>query len=318
MFNLIIKIKEMRLTIILIAFVLTSNIGFAQSNKSSGTASRNNKSILHLIQTDTASTITVFRKDGKAPILTQMAKKDNRPYLHPIIAPDGNGVLTDYRPSHHLHQTGIYWGLKLVNGRDFFMNWNAGFYRRVSMKVITGKGPVVKWQLIYDLLDEQGNTVLTETHNWSMQERDGKYLLDLEWQGEAKTDITFGKFYVGGLFVRMPWRKGIAGEVVNAVGQKNSNEAEAQRAIWADTGMEIEGRNDMGHIAVFDYPENETFPTAWRVDTQLGIGPSRQIMEDWKLGKGEKKNFRFRLIVYTGDLNPKELTKEWMQFVKEF
>jgi hypothetical protein len=310
----------MRLLTLLFAFVVISNVSTAQVKKSSlqqVSPSANRKVILHLVQNDTAATISVFRKDGKVPILTEMAKKDNRPYLHPIIAPDGNGIMTEYRPSHHLHQTGIYWGLKLVNGRDFFMNWRPDYYRRVSANIVTGKGQAVKWQVVYDLLDENGNTVLTETHNWTMQMRNGRYVLDLEWKGEAKTDITFGKYYVGGLFVRMPWKKGISGEIVNAVEQRNSSEAEAQRAIWADVGMQIEGREDMGHIAIFDHPNNKSFPTAWRVDTQLGLGPSRQILGDWKLEKEKTEIFCFRLIIYTGNFDPDVITREWIQFVKE-
>ncbi len=31
--------------------------------------------------------------------------------------------------------------------------------------------------------------------------------------------VTVERFYVGGLFIRMPWHKGIAGEVINAAGQ---------------------------------------------------------------------------------------------------
>jgi len=306
----------MRQIITLIILVIINTGGYSQVLKSSVVS--NKKIILHILQNDSAGTISVFKKDGSAPVLTQNAKKNIRPYIHPIIAPDGIGVLTEFRPSHHLHQMGIYWGLKLVNGRDFFMKWDSAYYRRVSASVVVRKGPQVKWQTVYDLLDEKGNTCLIETHNWTLQERNGQFLLDLEYRGEAKTDITFGKFYVGGLFVRMPWHKGTAGDIVNAVGQHNSTEAEAQRAMWADVGMQIEGRDDMGHVAIFDHPENKDFPTPWRVDTQLGLGPSRQILSDWKLGKGETEVIRYRLVIYTGSLTSDQITHEWVQFVKEF
>lgn len=32
----------------------------------------------------------------------------------------------------------------------------------------------MKWETVYDLLDEKGNTVLTETQTWTMREQDGK------------------------------------------------------------------------------------------------------------------------------------------------
>lgn len=271
---------------------------------------------LQVVQDKTTGTISVM-SDDKKPVLTQIAKPDERPYLHPIIAPDGKGVLTEFRPGHHPHQTGLYWGLKLVNGRDFFMNYKSDYYRKVSANIIVGKGQRVKWQTVYDLIDEKSSTTLTETANWSLQNRDGKYLLDLEWRGEAKTDITFGKFYVGGLFLRMPWNKSTAGEVINAVGQRNL-EAEAQRAIWTDVGVEVEGREDWGHMAIFDHPDNKAFPISWRVDSQLGIGPSRQIMGDWKLNKGETEIVRYRIVVYTGDRSNLELTRLWKEFVCDY
>jgi hypothetical protein len=245
--------------------------------------------------------------------LVQNTKSNERPYIHPIIAPDGNGVLTEYRPGHHLHQTGIFWGFKLLNGRDYFMKWQEDYWRKISDTVTVSKGRQVQWQTVYDLLDEKGNTSLTESATWSLQEKEGKYLLDVSWKGEAKTNITFGKFYVGGLFVRMPWHPGAGGEVVNANGQRNP-EAEGQRAIWTDIGVSIQGRKDWGHIAIFDHPENKSFPIPWRVDSQLGVGPSRQITGDWKLKKGEIEVIRYRLLVYTGNLNNEDLTRLWREF----
>ena len=270
-----------------------------------------------LIREDKSNgTIAVLRSKGDQPALTQVAKSNERPYIHPIMAPDGKGILTEYRPAHHPHQTGLYWGLKLVNGRDYFMGWQGDYWKRISVNVISDKGAQVAWQTVYALLDEKGNATLTETANWSLKESGGKYLLDLEWTGNANTDITFGKFYVGGLFIRMPWHTGVAGAVVNAVGQRNL-EAEGQRAIWTDVGVAIEGRNDWGHIAIFDHPDNASFPNAWRVDSQLGVGPSRQILGDWKLKRGESATFRYRIVAYTGTVDNEELMRLWKAFVCE-
>lgn len=259
-----------------------------------------------------AETISVFR-NGDELLLTQNVKSNIRPYIHPIIAPDGNGILTEFSPSHHKHQTGLYWGLKKVNGRDYFMNWQGDYWRRVSARIIKENGPTVKWQMTYDLLDEKGNAILTETQNWSMHEANGKFLLDLEWRGQAKTDITMEKFYVGGLFLRMPWHEGVAGEVINADGKINS-EAEGQRAIWNDIGLQIDGRKDHAHIVILDHPDNADFPSAWRVDNELGIGPSRQILGDWHIQKGKTEVCRYRLIAYTGGFDKAAVTRLWKEY----
>ena len=265
------------------------------------------------VQYDEKSEAINVLRDGTDLLLTQHVKAGIRPYIHPIIAPDGNGTLTEFSPDHHKHQTGLYWGLKKVNGRDYFMNWKHDYWRKISSKVTKQLGETVQWQSTYDILDEGGNAILTETQTWSMQESDGGFLLDLEWKGVAKENISVGKFYVGGLFLRMPWRKDTGGTVVNSNGQRNSD-AELQRANWNDVGVPIDGRSDEGHIAIFEHPSNTGFPNPWRVDNELGVGPSRQISGDWNISKGESETIRYRLIVYTGDFNHETIARLWKEY----
>ena len=193
------------------------------------------------------------------------------------------------------------------------MNWREDYWRRISAKVLDQRGTSVTWQTTYDLLDESGNAILTETQTWSMQQVDGKFLLDLEWQGVAKEDITMEKFYVGGLFLRMPWHEGIGGQVINSEGKINSD-AEGKKAKWTDIGLQIDGRDDMAHVSIFEHPANAGFPNAWRVDNELGVGPSRQILGDWSIQNGKSEVIRYRLIVYTGTFDNTAITRLWNEF----
>ena len=79
----------------------------------------------------------------------------------------------------------------------------------------------------------------------------------------------------------------------------------------------IAGRDDWGHIAILDHPDNTGFPIAWRVDAQLGVGPSRQILQDWRLTEGESEVTRYRLVVYTGRLDPTVLHRAWTAYASE-
>lgn len=258
-------------------------------------------------------TIAIYREGSDEPVVTQNAKPDFRPYIHPIVAPDGSGVLTEYSPGHHKHQTGLYWGFTRVNGRDYFHNPTGEYWKRVSAEVKQDTGRTVKWQTVYDLLDESGNTLLTETQNWSMRAADGKYFLDLEWWGDAKTDVTIGKYDYGGLFLRMPWREGIKGGVVNAARQRDEK-AEGQQALWVDAGMQVEGRDDLAHIAILDHPENKGYPQSWRVDGQMGIGPAPSRNGDWSIPKGDRQIIRHQVVVYTGELDDVALTEMWGEY----
>lgn len=295
----------MRSLLLLTGFLL------AQSFSSAPVAAQ----VLSVRYDQRSGTISVFRNSNER-LLTQHIKPGIRPYIHPIVAPDGNGILTEFSPAHHKHQTGLYWGLKKMNGRDYFMNWQEDYWRKVSSRVIDDSGTTVKWQTTYDQLDENGNAILTETQTWSMRQIDGKFLLDLEWRGEAKKDVTMEKFYVGGLFLRMPWREGIDGEAISSEGKRNG-EAEGQRARWIDIGLQIEGRDDKGHVAILEHPANAGFPNAWRVDNELGVGPSRQILGDWSVPNGESEVIRYRLIIYTGAFNNAAITRLWREFAPD-
>ena len=261
-----------------------------------------------------AGTIAIFRAGARTPLVTQHARPDERPYLHPIVPPDGRGVLTEDKPAHHPHQTGLYWGFTRLNGRDYFHNRGAQYWRRVSATVLLASGEEVRWQTVYDLLDEAGQPVLTETQRWAMREKNGALLLDLVWRGEARTDVTIAKYDYGGLFLRMPWREGIKGEVINAARQRNGR-AEGQRAMWVDGAMQVEGRDDFAHVAIFDHPDNTGYPQRWRVDDQLGFGPARSRAADWTIARNQTEVIRHRVLVYTGGpLNDIELTERWRDY----
>ena len=71
-----------------------------------------NSPLLTASISDEGNSIKIYRNDLDKPILTQNAGTNFRPYIHPIISPDGNSNITEYSPSHHKHQTGLYWGFK--------------------------------------------------------------------------------------------------------------------------------------------------------------------------------------------------------------
>jgi putative membrane-bound dehydrogenase-like protein len=264
-----------------------------------------------------AGTISVFRSGEDKPILTQNAREDYRPYIHPIVAPDGNGVLTEYQPAHHPHQTGLYWGFTNVNGRDYFHKPGDTHWKRIGAIVLkpesTPTDQNVKWQTVYDLLDEDGGSVLRETQVWSMREQDGRYILDLEWKGQAFKDVTIGEYDYGGMFLRMPWEVGTDARVFTSA-RDADQKAEGKRAVWVDLGMQVEGREDQAHIAIFDHPSNEGFPQPWRVDKGFGIGPVRARLGDWKIEAGETETIRHQLQVYTDAFNDKSVNDQWAAF----
>jgi putative membrane-bound dehydrogenase-like protein len=260
-----------------------------------------------------AHTLSVFRAGETKPLLTQNATPGTRPFLHPIAAPDGKGVLTELSPSHHPHQTGLYWGITRINGRDYFHNRGADYWRRIAVRPITPGGDEVNWATTYELLGADGAAVLRETQTWSMRESGGRYSLELTWTAEALTDITVGEYDYGGLFLRMPWRAGLPAEVVNSNRQRDAR-ADKQRAIWLDAGVQVDGRTDLAHVTIFDHPSNNGYPLPWRVDKQFGVGPTRATLGEWKIAQGKSATFRHGFMIYGGTLSEDEITAAWKNY----
>ena len=141
-------------------------------------------------------------------------------------------TLTEFSPGHHKHQTGLYWGFTRVNKRDYFHNLQSDYWKRNYSKVLIASGQSVSWQTSYDLLGDQGQTVLTQTQTWTMTSSNHEHVLDLTWEGTGKSDVTIGKYKYGGLFLRMPWHRGkTKGEVVNSALQKKQPGGRQARSL---------------------------------------------------------------------------------------
>jgi len=236
------------------------------------------------------------RTDGTV-LLEQHAAAEERPYIHPLMGPDGKGVYTENRPPHHPWQHGLYTGLHAVNGVNFWEKEKGQFHPEPMAKP-TVKGDEASWTVKTRWTRPQGEPVLVETQAWTLHDHGTNYVLDLTWTLDAETDITFGKWAYGGLFIRMPFKAENRNRqwALNSRGQRNG-QAEQQVAEWCEVSMPIAGREANGVVRIEDLPGNAGYPNPWRVDGQLGIAPSPCIRGPRKQVKGEKHVNHYRVTV---------------------
>ena len=258
------------------------------------------------------SKVKVFRSGEKSPLFVYNAFADMRPYAHPIMSPDLKTVLTEIHPGHHKHQTGLYWGFKDINGIDYFHNPRVGiygkkqYYKRNKL-AIDNEASKKSWSLEYDLYDNDDNAQMKEKQTWEIIDCKDHYLVDLVWEATALTKLNFKQQKYGGLFLRMPWKKGIQGQATNSKGK--TKKLDQKRSNWIDVGMKIEDNTEQSHITIIDNPENPGYPSHWRVDWQLGAGPSPSITGSWQLEKGQSITYKYRFLVYSGKTDKKLIEK---------
>ena len=233
--------------------------------------------------------------DGPVIIQQGDSKNHTRPYIHPLRSPDGKHVLTQFSPGHHKHQTGLYWGQTRINKRDFFHNYGKDYWKHIKNSL--GNNSM---EFNSQLLDENSAPMLEDRQQWNYTPGEGHYILDLTWTGTAIQDVTIGRDSYGGLFLRMPWKRGIKASCLNSEGMKNQ-QGEGKAAKWVDLAMQIDGMKKMAHIAMIDHPKNQGYPTLWRIDGQFGVGPALARRGDIRIQKGESLTYRYRLVVYESD-----------------
>jgi hypothetical protein len=263
--------------VLIIVLAIAAAIGRASLERLNATQPSANASRPLTVRHDAANnTISVFRSAGRTAVLTEHVGAQTRPYIHPFTAPDGT-IITG--------PNGLFWAFTNLNGRDYFHNSGSGYWRRVSVEVTQPAGDEVRWQTVYDLLDQSGVPVLTETARWSMRETNGALALNLEWRGRAHAEVTIGRSATqdaaapstgdnAGLFLSLASRDTKLGDIVNAARQRNERAA-GQRAMWIDAALQRQGRSEPAHITIFDYPDNPGYPQTWRIDRQAGIAAVR-------------------------------------------
>jgi hypothetical protein len=174
----------------------------------------------------------------------------------------------------------------------------------------------VSWRSLIELVAPDGQVVLEEEQTVTIHAPTvvDSYRIDFDFLLRAKgKDVTFGKFQVGGLAVRMPWSEARPLHThLAATGAKGRAETDQKRAAWCTVerpfGAQIFG------IAVFDHPDNANHPAAWRVDQQGLINPAVSYEGDWSLKAGKERVYRYGILIYRGPGQAEAIDRQYKAF----
>jgi putative heme-binding domain-containing protein len=256
-------------------------------------------------------------QDQWIELAAYMMGTNSRPYLHPVRDATGRVVLTEDQPDDHPWQHGIFTGFHRVNGFNYWKE-DEGKQRFVRLADLKEEPGRVSWRAVVELVAPNGKAVLEEEDAITIYAPESKdaYVIDFDLLLRAKEqDVNFGKFFVGGLAVRMPWDKANPRQThLNSSGLRN-RECEQQRAAWCT--VERPFGNETFGIAVFDHPANPNYPSGWRADEQGLINPNVSAVADWTLPAKQERVFRYRLLVYRGSATRDQLAARFATFARD-
>lgn len=237
-----------------------------------------------------------------------------RPYLHPVRDASGRVVLTEDRPADHPWQHGIFTGFHRVNGFNYWKE-DEGKQRFVRLLDLQEAADRVAWRALVEFVAPDGTVVLEEEDAITIHapESADAWVMDFELLLRAKEqNVNFGKFFVGGLSVRMPWEKANPRQThLNANGL-HGRDCEQKRAAWCN--VERPFGNDLFGIAVFDHPNNANHPPGWRADEQGLINPNVSALSDWLLPAKQERLFRYQVVIYRDAKTREQLAARFDKF----
>ena len=251
---------------------------------------------------------------GWTHLLTYVMEDQKRPHLHPVRDASGEQVLTADRPEDHPWQHGIFTGFHRVNGFNYWKEdqGRQRFVRLLNLKDEPGKAA---WTSLIELVAPNGDVVLEEENTIVIHapQSPDSYRIDFTLILRAREkEVQFGKFFVGGLSVRMPWdRENPRQTHLNSNGLRG-RAGEQKRAAWCT--VEQPFSEDVFGFAIFDHPSNANHPPAWRVDEQGLINPNISGLADWSIPAGEERRFEYRILVYRGPAKKEQLADEFQRF----
>lgn len=253
------------------------------------------------------------RKGNWFPLFDYVTDPAFRPYIHPLHDRQGKIALTEDKPGDHVWQHGIFTGLHKVNGVDFWSE-KAGKQHFVELLDLEQEPDRVAWRSATDWVGPDGTKLLREEQSIAVlapQDSDG-YEIDFQWRLVAqKAPIKISKYDYGGFSVRMPHdpkhnHLNNNGETDKATSEKNARWTTVERAFGGDT---------FG-IAVLDHPGNPLHPAKWRVDFHGLINPSPSLQGDWGMEPGQRRTFRYRVVVFKGQANKAKLDAAWDKYAR--
>ncbi|MGZ4973490.1 MAG: DUF6807 family protein [Limisphaerales bacterium] len=259
--------------------------------------------------------------DGK-PFTEYLFRNDEKyPYFYPVVGPHSGKTVTEKRLPNYPHHSSIFFGSDKVNGGDY---WQEGLERgRIvskQVRVIRDIGSEIVFEQHCDWERPGAASPFSDirTIRVSAPSRDLRYI-DFEIKLTAKTKVRIEKTNHSLFSVRMAPDLTVTngGRLINAKGDLNEKGTFGQRAPWADfhgvRDGEVEG------VAILCHPSCKWFPSQW-FTRDYGFMSSTPLF--WpeqsftSFEPGETVTLRYRVLVYSGNLSPQQIEREFQLWSK--
>jgi len=272
----------------------------------------------------------------------------SRPYLYPVLAPDGTGLTRDFpqketpgeERDHKWHRS-IWFAHSYVNNVDFWNEAGGDLAKSPAVKGNTvndgeieiKSGKVGTLHARDKLVAADGRLIATDERTLRFRPGPDGRFIDYEITIHARPNepLLFGDNKDGTMATRlaqwmtMPHKKvGGKGHIVTATGFRDAA-AWGKRADWCDYYSEKEGKTY--GVAIFDHPQNLRHPTWWMARDYglFGANPfgwhdyEKEFAKephkgDYTIPPGGSLTLRYRLYFHFGDEKAAQIADRYAEY----
>jgi len=228
-----------------------------------------------------------------------------KPYLSPVLAPDGKAITRD-APDDHKHHHGIWIGSDLVNGHNFWTEekretrlHHDRFIQIFDDEQYPGFSARTTWEI-------NGTPVMCDERTFRFRALDnGDYVIDVEVTLKTDSDtVTIRKTKEQGfpaVRVADEIRVTASGTTVNSEGGVNERATMRKRAQWLDYWGTRDDGTRVG-IAYFPHPDNRDYPPYWFVRDWGWFAPNYTLWtKPIVLTKDTPFTVKSRILIHRGN-----------------
>jgi hypothetical protein len=285
------------------------------------------------IRQDAAKRQYVVTIDGK-PFTTYCygPEFDDKPVFYPVIGPNGARVNREFpmtpnvpgESTDHPHHQSLFFAYDEVNGTNFWNPEKTG--RRIEHVSAAVGADRLDLELMWK--DKDGRPVLAESNAVSFGGGSDVFWTDHAITLRASVPVTMGDTKEGAFGIRLSdtlKEAGGSGRYVNAEGLETSAKVWGRTSPWvAIRGTVKTAATELPvTVAIFAHPSGLNYPPYWHARdyglfavnpfARHGYEPS-EPERITKLAVGERVQMRYRLAVYSAQVDKARLDRDFANF----
>ena len=266
-----------------------------------------------------------FQQDGSQWVRYHFGSSLKRPFWYPLVTPNGHRVTrmgNPQAPQGERHHYSVWLAHQNVAGTSFWEDDGPSKVVHVSIDRFVDKTGCAAMTSDNEWRDGDGRVLLRERRTTTVRPIDeSSWLMQIDVEylpATGERSVILGKTAYGLLGVRVTKTMDLVhgrGRILDSEGRRNEARIFRKPARWVDFSGRV-AEDAVAGIALFDHPDNPTFPTPFHVRDVGFMMPSLTLNESIEITTDKPLKLRYGLWVHDGLGETEAIEAAWKRFTQ--